>query len=158
MNNQRTIRFFPLPVVWLGIATWLILTFAACHADIVANDYKLPVIVFGIAITALSMAFVAGWASLLLALVVNWSASGRRSIFRARRCLNVPHSLVSLRLLQSWQYSTWIPSAFGTMYQDSFVRLDATKRKPATSWLAACGAKSFPKRPLFLCGRRNLSR
>ena len=83
MNNQRTIRFFPLPVVWLGIATWLILTFAACHADIVANDYKLPVIVFGIAITALSMAFVVGWASLLLALVVNWSASGRRSMFRA---------------------------------------------------------------------------
>ena len=46
------------------------------------EQYELSVIVFGVAITAFSMACVAGWASLLLALIVNWLASDRRSMFR----------------------------------------------------------------------------
>ena len=82
MNAQRTFRFFTLPVVWLGISSWLILTFTASRAEITAKNYELTVIVFGIAITALSMACLAGWASLLLALVVNWFVAARRSMFR----------------------------------------------------------------------------
>ena len=82
MNNKRTFRFFPIPVVWLGVATWLGLTFFASRAEIAANNYELPVTVFGIAITALSMACVAGWASLLLALIVNWLGRDRRLMLR----------------------------------------------------------------------------
>jgi hypothetical protein len=82
MNDPRTFRFFPLPVVWLGIAAWLVLTFVASRAEIVANNHELPVIVFGVAITAFLMACVAGWTSLLLTLIVNWFVTTRRSMFR----------------------------------------------------------------------------
>ncbi|TWU18497.1 hypothetical protein [Allorhodopirellula heiligendammensis] len=82
MNDQGTFRFFPTPVVWLGVTMWLTLTTAASWAEIVANNYELPVIVFGVAITAFAMACVTAWASLLTALAVNWLVNDRRSMFR----------------------------------------------------------------------------
>ena len=84
MNENRAYRFFATPIVWLGITSWLILTYVASRSEIVANNYELPLIVFGVAITALSMACVAGWAMLLLTLVVNWIMAVRRAVFRKR--------------------------------------------------------------------------
>jgi hypothetical protein len=83
-SAHPTTRFFPTSIVGLGLVLWLILTIVASRSEIVANNYDRSVIVFGVVITALSMAFVAGWSTLLLTLLVNWGMATRRSMFRKR--------------------------------------------------------------------------
>lgn len=84
LKAHPTCRFFPTSIVGLGLVLWLILTIVASRSEIAANNYDLAVIVGGVVITALAMAFVAGWSTLLLTLVVNWSTATRRSMFRKR--------------------------------------------------------------------------
>ncbi|TXH05142.1 MAG: hypothetical protein E6R05_02305 [Candidatus Moraniibacteriota bacterium] len=81
MKAHPTGRFFPTSIVGLGLALWLILTIDASRAEIAANNYDGAVIVYGVVITALAMAFVAGWSTLLVTLVINWGMAGRRSMF-----------------------------------------------------------------------------
>lgn len=82
MNAPATTRFFPWPIVFLCVAAWIGLTFFAVISEIAVYDNEVLVIVYGISITAFSMAFVAGWVSVFSALVLNWLMTDRRSAFR----------------------------------------------------------------------------
>lgn len=84
MKVHPTTRFFPTSIVGLGLVLWLILTIVASRSEIAANNYDRSVIVFGVVITALSMAFVAGWSTLLVTLVINWGMADRRLMFWKR--------------------------------------------------------------------------
>lgn len=81
MNTHRACRFFPTSIVCLGFVSWLVLSTVVSRSEIAANNYDLPVAIFGVAITALSMAFIAGWSALFLTLVINWGMANRRSMF-----------------------------------------------------------------------------
>jgi hypothetical protein len=101
MNEFRAFRFFPFPVLGLGIVGWIALTTWASFIEISTNNYEYIVIAFGIALTAGSMACVVGWAMLLASLIINWSVTARRDYFR--RCSIECSSLFAIvTLLGVW--------------------------------------------------------
>ena len=83
MAGKQPIRFYPRPLIWLGLMFWIALTIFASINEISQHNYEpMTVIIFAVAMTALSMAFVAGWLTLLIALVLNGAFRRRREAFR----------------------------------------------------------------------------
>ncbi|WP_442483819.1 hypothetical protein [Aeoliella sp. SH292] len=75
-------RFAPIPLFVLGIVGWVLLTIVASWLELKHNDYPLVVILFGISLTAVAMAVVASWCTLLFVLLWNWCLSSRRRAFK----------------------------------------------------------------------------
>jgi hypothetical protein len=75
-------RFAPIPLLVLGIVGWVLLTIVASWLELKHNDYPLVVILFGVYLTAVAMAVVASWCTLLFVILWNWCSRSRRSVFK----------------------------------------------------------------------------
>ena len=79
MHKPKQPRFLPRPMLAAGLASWLILTVVVFSVLATGGGYPIHVLAFGLALTALAMSFVASWATLLVALLLNWVAKSRRT-------------------------------------------------------------------------------
>lgn len=88
MNESSPNRFVPNYLRWFFVACWVVLMVLAVDGLAAGKGYPLLVLVYGVLMTAAAMAVIAGWMTLLLLLLVNWSSRKRRSLFRStlREC------------------------------------------------------------------------
>lgn len=82
MNDSPKTPFVPISLRWLGASFWLLLTAVSFADEAARENYGLVVLAFGLFITALTMAMVAGWTTLLVTLVLNWLSASRRVVHR----------------------------------------------------------------------------
>ena len=82
MNISQSLRFFPRPILWIGIAAWIVLTDDICFTEISSEGYGIYVTISSYVLMSIITAPLIAWVMLMLTLIFNGGVTSRREMFR----------------------------------------------------------------------------